>query len=1166
MAFHHSAFCACCAPAAPSTPIEILNRPGLSHITYRVGTFATFREAMLEQISRHAALSGLTTRESNDYAITLMELFAASGDVLTFYSERIANELYLRTARERDSLLHVTNLIGYRLRSGLAAQTFLNFTLDAGAATKLRKGLKVMSVPGQDERPQFFETLELVDAHADINDVPAFAPPGYFNGFATGQNSGPLTSRPAKLAVGDGLIVFGYGILEEKTVEALANRVDAEVLTLTPAMQFSGWYQDTARIVKLEGRYRFFGHNAPKQVNVYKPPTTPTGWPSVVLTPVDASLATTVTALPIDARVNGIATGTQLLIDAGAGSFPRLRTATVTKIEEKQANLSALDQLTETVTHLHVRQTIRGRPVAIALPTTIAKVFARSGAGDVLALQAPVPPSAPRPWTTHDLDGVSSDVTGVASSAARLDIFVRNRYLSLQQRIFSSGVWGGWINHGGLLTTEPRPVVDAFGKIQTFVRGLDFALWHLDATSGSPGVWQPLGGVIASAAAPVATGSANLAVFVRGIDRGLWYRQFVGGVWSDWLALKGILGSGPAAAANSLGHIDVCALDDRGALQHRYFDGTQWSGWRDLSGEMEGEVSIVASFPDRAELFAKGKDGQLWTIARVGTHWGDWVALGGKLTSSPTAIQDVSGLHVHVRGNDGSIAHRALSAGGWSNWQNFGQGIGAIPDRRNSAIYHISDSDIVFRDYDYPTSVAQGRVALRATGNLNGFAKLKKGRRILLRSENAIHVANVQATTPFSAIPGDLVDHIHVDFTPALPKPYKSLRLNGNVASASHGETQPIEALGHGDGAKQFQKFKLGRPNLTYLLSNSDIAGAAELEVRVGGELWSEVPSFHGRKSTERIYTARQNDSAETYITFGDGKTGARAQSGAMNIAAKYRQGLGLEGFMKPDQVSLPLERPPGLRAVSNPLVADGAAAPETRDAARYAAPNSVRTFNRAVSLQDFEAIATASGLASRAFVTWVWHELQRAVHVSVIGPDGLKLSQAAMARLQASIEASRDINHPMFLANIVRVPIVVSAKLLRNPKFEADSVLAAAREKLLGLFAFDRVMPGEAVFASTVYAALQSAEGVLAVDVDVFNLKGYADLTATELAIRAVDGDSLQPHVRIYPARPTPPLGQIDRFARAGFEGSPPPVLAAEQVFIEMPESDVALNVVEAL
>ncbi len=85
----------------------------------------------------------------------------------------------------------------------------------------------------------------------------------------------------------------------------------------------------------------------------------------------------------------------------------------------------------------------------------------------------------------------------------------------------------------------------------------------------------------------------------------------------------------------------------------------------------------------------------------------------------------------------------------------------------------------------------------------------------------------------------------------------------------------------------------------------------------------------------ERVYTARQNDNAETIVAFGDGRTGARLPSGAMNVTARYRTGLGLEGLMKPDQLSIPLERPVGLRAVSNPLPADGAADPETRDDAR---------------------------------------------------------------------------------------------------------------------------------------------------------------------------------------------------------------------------------------
>src|SRR5690348_16542990 len=115
----HDGFCGCSGDVV-TTPLVTFNRPGLSEIAYRVGTFASFREAMLLSISQQAALSHLTTRESDDYAVTILELFAATADVLTFYNERIANELYLRTARERDSLLRLTRLLGYRLRPGLA--------------------------------------------------------------------------------------------------------------------------------------------------------------------------------------------------------------------------------------------------------------------------------------------------------------------------------------------------------------------------------------------------------------------------------------------------------------------------------------------------------------------------------------------------------------------------------------------------------------------------------------------------------------------------------------------------------------------------------------------------------------------------------------------------------------------------------------------------------------------------------------------------------------------------------------------------------------------------------------------------------------------------------------------------------------------------------------
>ncbi|QIG49851.1 hypothetical protein G5V57_20275 [Nordella sp. HKS 07] len=1154
------AFCGCSDTARP---LVIYNRPGLSEIAYRVGTFASFREAMLLSISQEAALAHLTSRESDDYAITILELFAALADVLSFYNERIANELYLRTARERDSLLRLTGLLGYRLRPGLAAETLLSFALDAGAETRIRKGFKVMSVPGQDEKAQIFETIEALAAHGDLNEAAAFAPPVPFNGFALGSTGGPIVARPEKLAPGAKLIFFGLGGIEEKLVTALTSRADGELIAFEPAVAESGWVGDVARIARLDGRLRFFGSAAPENVNVYVPAPTPTTWPKWETQTVDASLGADTVLYPLDARLADIATGAQLLVDAGPDAVPRLRTATIVGTEDRPARLGTIDQLTETVTHLELRQTLRGRPGLAPSPAGLHAAYARSGSGSVMALD---PPAALRRWNYLGLPDASSDVHAVTVALTRQDIFVRDSALRMRQRLLLADAWGAWVDHGGILTTEPRPVVRQGGGVFVFVRGTDLGLWAIDVTSGAPGSWIGLGGVLTSPPAPVSHKPGSLAVFVRGTDRALWYRLWDGAVWTEWESLKGLLASGPDAASTGGGRIDVAALDDAGGVIHRKWDGTAWSEWRTLGGTFTGDVTLVAGSPDRIDVFVRDKDGVLWTNARNGETWGEWHSLGGRLTSSPAAVRDVLGLHVYARGGDGSIASRSFIGGSWTAWASHGNGIGAIPDRRKTAIYRLGAEDIIFRNYDYPARIRQGRLALRMRPGARTVGNITKGRHVLLRSSSGLYPVSVIAATPFAAVAGELDDHLFVDFTPGPETQLNDVTLLGNVAAASHGETQPIEALGHGEGAKGFQAFKLSRPNLTYLQSATALEGSAALEIRVNGEQWQETSSFFGRKSTERVYTARQNDGGETRIMFGDGATGARLPSGAMNISAVYRTGLGLSGRMKADQLSIPLERPVGFREVTNPLPADGAADPETLDEARSGAPRSVRTFGRAVSLADFEAIATASGLAARASVTWTWSETERAVHVTVAGPQGVALSAASLARLRGALDSVRDPNRPLFLANFVRVPIVVTARLLRNPAYEADAMLEDARARLLAFFAFDAMPLGEAVFASQIYAELQSAKGVVAADVDVFQLKHYDELTLIEQAARAVDLAPRQPHIRIFPARPAPPLALIDRFARAGFTGAPPPVLAAEQAFIADPATDLILTAVEAL
>ncbi len=169
--------CHCCEGLTAQTPAPVANRPGLAAIAYRVGTHSQFKQSMLAALSdiTRPALQNLKARDDDDFSIALLDAAATMADVLTFYQERIANESYLRTATERRSLLELARLIGYELRPGVAASALLAFTMDESPGAPLETtvdiGTKVQSVPGPDEKPQTFETVEKITARVECNAI-----------------------------------------------------------------------------------------------------------------------------------------------------------------------------------------------------------------------------------------------------------------------------------------------------------------------------------------------------------------------------------------------------------------------------------------------------------------------------------------------------------------------------------------------------------------------------------------------------------------------------------------------------------------------------------------------------------------------------------------------------------------------------------------------------------------------------------------------------------------------------------------------------------------------------------------------------------------------------------------------------------------------------------
>jgi predicted phage baseplate assembly protein len=271
--------CGCCEGTKWLTPLEITNRPGLSALVYRAGDYGSFKESMLRSLSAAPALRRLTTRDDDDAGIALIDAWAVVLDVLTFYQERIVQEGFLNTSTERLSLFELARHISYRPQPGVAAGTPLAFFLDElkGAPTEITipVGTKVQSIPGQDERPQMFETIREIRAKARWNAIkPKLREKQvllkgttqlYLQGTANQLQPGDhiLLAEHHRNATRESEIWKNIRTLE--TV-SLNHEEDYTLVTWTKKLDF-GFSTDEAvdhfKVYVFRQKAAFFGHNAP---------------------------------------------------------------------------------------------------------------------------------------------------------------------------------------------------------------------------------------------------------------------------------------------------------------------------------------------------------------------------------------------------------------------------------------------------------------------------------------------------------------------------------------------------------------------------------------------------------------------------------------------------------------------------------------------------------------------------------------------------------------------------------------------------------------------------------------------------------------------------------------------------------------------------------------
>lgn len=126
-------------------------------VDYTSREFAALRDDLIGLIPNFAPQ--WTSRDSSDFGIVLLELFSYLGDALNYQIDRAANEAFIDTATQRDTVIKLANLLGYIPNSGSAATGEVTFTNPTGATATVPAGTTI-STQGDSANPAIVFTLD----------------------------------------------------------------------------------------------------------------------------------------------------------------------------------------------------------------------------------------------------------------------------------------------------------------------------------------------------------------------------------------------------------------------------------------------------------------------------------------------------------------------------------------------------------------------------------------------------------------------------------------------------------------------------------------------------------------------------------------------------------------------------------------------------------------------------------------------------------------------------------------------------------------------------------------------------------------------------------------------------------------------------------------------
>ncbi|MGY6275060.1 putative baseplate assembly protein [Methylomonas sp. MgM2] len=1066
----NNAPCGCCDGVKVVTPEATANRPGLSMLSYRVGSHGSFLSSMLARLSSadFPKLAELTTRESNDFSIALLDAWATVADVLTFYQERIINEGYLRTATERRSVLELARLVGYKLKPGVSSSVYLAYTLDENfkEETVIPKAAKSQSIPGPNELPQTFETSEELKTRAQWNNLKPrmHRPQTYFSMLL--DPKGPrvyLKGINSNLKPNDPLLVdFGkdgdptFTRVKEVIADPAADRTLVLFRTESRPIQngFLGIFQnDSTPQLKLilfddgNGLPGFFSFRS-----------------------FDANSIAVVSANDGSSwrvEVDENKGGTTLILMGDNGK----------KTKYKYMGVELITHDFELITHDFISNSYLR--IQIEIVQTYSEIISSLSLG---------PSVQPRNQLSLTKD-LKEQFTGLSlvekdKQESATDSVAESVNLRSTTPINPNG------SVSGLTVVSDSSNAILKRMVPSLSDNFAIANANADVTSANPIKVYALRARASMFGhnAPDAPnyGTRDNTGFVTIID----YRPTVpANVWAPPLTeeawVKKVSSEGMETIAVDI-QLDQVVNGSWLVIDRPKFftkDAPNISSGRSVSiHKIENNQIVTRS--------VQGLQSKVSTLTIAGPWLNSLeenkeVSIRNLLKSSTTLLRDTA---VYAQSEELELTNEPL----------------------NNFICGGSD-DLIELD-GYYEDLQAGRWAFvsgeRAdVGATNGVNSSELAMISVVKQDISRIGSNILGNQGMQVKPIPLQgDKIHTFIKLAKPLQYcfkrDTVKIYGNVVKATHGDTRN-EVLGSGNGATALQSFDLKQPPLTYISAVNPSGIDSTLKVYVNNVQWHETDTLAGLAPTNRNFVTKTDDNGKTTIVFGNGQEGARLPTGIENIKAEYRNGIGKSGNVKAKQISLLTTRPLGVKEVINPLPASGGADKESRDQARKNTPLAVKALDRLVSVQDYQDFARVFAGVGKARAVEISDGRRQLVHVTIAGADDIPIDKSSdlYRNLRQSLLDFGDPYQAIRLEIRELLLIVIQANISILPDYLWEPVVTQVRNVTLDVFSFERRELGQDVLLSEVISVMQAVPGVAYVDVDL--LRGIPEKLVDDLGER---------------------------------------------------------------